>query len=186
MIYEKIDGWFNYELFYNEMLDRFDNATFVEIGVWKGASIAFLAERIKDLKKNIKLYAIDGFDGYGEDSYFSDPDCKNNRLYETYLNNIKPLKKYITTIVGYSHDVYDQFSDESIDFLFLDGDHRYDGVMNDLILWYPKVKRGGVIGGHDYGQTHGECRVKDAVDDYFYDTPVTVYDKSYALWYYNK
>lgn len=43
-----------------------------------------------------------------------------------------------------------QIKDGSLDFVFIDGDHSYDGCKNDIRLWKSKVKPGGWIGGHDY------------------------------------
>jgi len=40
--------------------------------------------------------------------------------------------------------------DVSLDFVYIDGDHRFDAIMLDLILWTPKVRPGGIIAGHDF------------------------------------
>ncbi|CAD7943110.1 unnamed protein product [Amoebophrya sp. A25] len=50
-----------------------------------------------------------------------------------------------------SRDAVDQFEDESVDLVFIDADHRYDSTLEDIRLWYPKVRKGGVVGGHDFG-----------------------------------
>lgn len=51
------------------------------------------------------------------------------------------------------------FKNGELDFCYIDGNHRYDFVLEDLDLWYPKVKSGGVIGGHDFETNHegGAC-----------------------------
>lgn len=41
--------------------------------------------------------------------------------------------------------------DESLDFVYIDGDHSFNHAMMDILLWWPKVKKGGVLSGHDYG-----------------------------------
>ena len=56
--------------------------------------------------------------------------------------------------------------DDSLDFVYLDGDHRYDGVMLDIILWQRKVRSGGVIAGHDYGVRTSRMQVTEAVRHY--------------------
>lgn len=64
-----------------------------------------------------------------------------------------------------------RFDDESLDLVFLDADHTYEGVTEDLRAWWPKVRRGGWLGGHDYGGwalVHGRRRyfgVERAVDE---------------------
>ena len=40
--------------------------------------------------------------------------------------------------------------DESFDMVYIDGDHCYQAVYDDLCAWFPKVKAGGVISGHDW------------------------------------
>jgi len=57
------------------------------------------------------------------------------------------------------------YTDNSIDFIYIDASHDYENVKNDLIHWYPKVKIGGVIAGHDYYREE----VKRAVDEFFKD-----------------
>jgi hypothetical protein len=42
------------------------------------------------------------------------------------------------------------FGNQSLDFVFIDGDHSYAGVVEDILAWLPKVKIGGWIGGHDW------------------------------------
>lgn len=149
MIYETIQGWFNYAGFYDLMINRFDNAVFVEIGAWKGKSTTYMAERLKEVQKNITFFTIDTFLGSPESVYHSkDIDIINGTLYETYLKNIDPVKDFIHTIKGDSKYAYSMFEDKSIDFLFIDGSHAYESVKKDIELWLPKVK--GVISGHDY------------------------------------
>ena len=58
------------------------------------------------------------------------------------------------------------YINNSFDFVFIDADHSYKGAVLDIRHWYPKVKVGGWIGGHDYGHPRiGE--VKKAVDEVF-------------------
>jgi predicted O-methyltransferase YrrM len=42
------------------------------------------------------------------------------------------------------------YEDESLDFVFIDADHTKEGFSDDMDCWFPKVKQGGVIAGHDY------------------------------------
>jgi len=49
-----------------------------------------------------------------------------------------------------SFDAANKFSDGSIDFIFFDAGHRFSGFALDLINWWPKIRVGGVIAGHDY------------------------------------
>jgi predicted O-methyltransferase YrrM len=59
-----------------------------------------------------------------------------------------------------------KYQDESIDLVFIDGDHSYDGCLRDIKAWLPKVKKGGWICGHDYNHPK-QGNVKKAVDEMF-------------------
>jgi predicted O-methyltransferase YrrM len=52
--------------------------------------------------------------------------------------------------LGDSAKVAATFPDESFDFVYLDDDHDYAGISRSIEAWYPKVKWGGILGGHDY------------------------------------
>lgn len=68
--------------------------------------------------------------------------------------------------------------DDSLVFVYLDADHSYEGVAADLAAWWPKLKRGGLMAGHDYldgvhgGVTYG---VERAVDDFAAEQEVGVH-----------
>lgn len=73
---------------------------------------------------------------------------------------------------GWSTDIATYIPDGSLDMVFLDADHSYEGVRDDIAAWMPKVKPGGWIGGHDYGNdepAYDFSGVKRAVDEAFAD-----------------
>jgi hypothetical protein len=49
-----------------------------------------------------------------------------------------------------SIEAAETYLDNSLDFVFIDAAHDYDSVKQDIISWLPKVKKGGIISGHDY------------------------------------
>ena len=66
----------------------------------------------------------------------------------------KNLKNYldnITFVKDYSYNCVDLFSDNTFDFIYDDGNHDYECVKQDIELYYPKVRNGGLLGGHDFG-----------------------------------
>jgi cephalosporin hydroxylase len=69
-----------------------------------------------------------------------------------------------TTSEIYSKEV----EDNSLDVVYIDGDHKYPSVINDLDLWYPKIKNGGFLCGHDYSKrpNHRHSGVTKAVDEF--------------------
>ena len=60
-----------------------------------------------------------------------------------------------------SMEAVDQYKDESLDFVFIDGNHSYEFVFNDIKYWLPKVKIGAVLAGHDYSSESVSKAVSD-------------------------
>jgi predicted O-methyltransferase YrrM len=69
-----------------------------------------------------------------------------------HANAIKRLTPYPnkTFIRQFSVEAAKGFDDGSLDFVYIDGAHDFSNVVNDLAAWTPKVKKGGLICGHDY------------------------------------
>lgn len=162
MYYSKIKGHFNFEKIYDMMIfNASDNDTFVEIGCWFGKSTCYMAEKIKENKKNIKFFTIDTFKGnIGEES-------STGGFLNAFENNMKNagIEDFVTWYELKSNVAVEKFEDNSLQFLFIDGDHSYKGIKKDIELWLPKIKAGGYIGGHDW-------QVKDirkAVNEFFDD-----------------
>lgn len=157
--YDKLEGqqWFNYTKLYKDMVEKCeDNSHFVEIGSWKGRSTCFMGVEICNSEKNIIFDCVDTFDG---GSLLSIPkDCPDydhvfdteDGLYNLFLENINPVKEYINVNRMTSEQASYLFENDSLDFVFIDAEHNYESVMHDMLHWYPKVKVGGYIGGHDY------------------------------------
>lgn len=129
------------------------NAVIVEIGSYVGASTCFLAAGVRS--RSGKVYAVDTWTNRAMDEEPRD-------TYEDFLRNIAPLKDWIAPLRGLSTEIAPQFHEE-IDLLFIDGDHSYAGVQEDLEAWLPKVKEGGIVVFHDYNWAEG---VRRAVREY--------------------
>jgi len=155
-IWEGIDGWFNFHNFYTNMVGRFNDATFVEIGCWEGKSTTFMADKIKNSGRNIKFYAVDIWENYDQ------KEMKWKANFESFLKNIEPLKDYINVIKSDSVEAAKRFEDNSVDFIFIDGNHQYEYVKADIQAWLPKLKTGGVIAGHDHDWEDVKRAVKEA------------------------
>lgn len=147
--FENIHGWFNYGGLYSEMVNKFPSGSqFVEIGSWLGRSACYLGVEIINSGKYIKLDCVDTWLGAPE--LLEEDVIKNGTLYSDFIRNIEPLKDIITPIRLTSTQASHLYEDESLDFVFIDADHTKEGFCADLNCWYPKVKMGGVIAGHDY------------------------------------
>lgn len=144
--YKEIQNWFNYERVFDLAINKAeDGAKFVEIGVWKGGSTAYMGVEILKSGKKIEYDAIDTFEGSKEHGVVVG-------LYEEAMQNLKPILdlNIVNLIKGHSQDVVSKYADESLDFCFIDGSHEYEDVKKDILAYLPKVKKGGILAGHDY------------------------------------
>jgi predicted O-methyltransferase YrrM len=146
------------------MVEKFPSGSkFVEVGSWKGKSSSYLAVEIINSKKDIKLDCVDTWKGSAE--HTDDLYVKSNSLYELFIENISSLSSVINPIRMDSVSASKTYEDNSIDFVFIDANHQYDYVKNDIQSWFPKLKVGGVMAGHDYNT--GWADVDKAVDGFF-------------------
>ena len=68
----------------------------------------------------------------------------------------------------------------NMDFIYVDGGHDYDCVKKDIELYYPKVKKGGVFGGHDFDANHIDiCR---AAFEFVQKNNLKLYGKNSDWW----
>lgn len=113
-----------------------------EIGVYKGE----FSKRF--CKAGLKLYAIDPWQVYPG---FKSPQGQEslNSLYERAKKTLSPFPN-CTIVRKTSMDAANDFEDESLDFVYIDGNHNLRYVVEDICEWSKKVKTGGVISGHDY------------------------------------
>ena len=82
-----------------------------------------------------------------------------------------------------SADAVKFIKDGCLDLVFIDADHSYEHCLEDLELWFPKVKVGGIICGHDY-QNPIHQGVERAVKKFFGEKPIITYgDDSYMFAY---
>jgi len=163
------EDWFNYQELYKSVVTKFIEGNFVEIGSWKGRSAAYMAVEIFNSKKNINFYCVDTWKGSLE---HEEMDCiKSDSLYEEFLNNIQPVSDIIKPIRKSSIEAANDFEDNFFDFIFIDAAHDYESVKQDLLAWYPKLKKGGIFAGHDYDPFWG---VYNAVNEWSsqFDKPI--------------
>lgn len=173
--YKDVPGWAAFGGLYLEMVkkaSKTEPSLFVEIGSWLGRSAALMGVEIINSGKPIKLHCIDPwFDG--------GPDLRDTKYvaelngqspYDLFMLHTIPLKEIITTHRMMSVEAAPAFSDHSIDFIMIDGDHSYEAVKADIAAWLPKMKHKGIISGDDYMWPG----VKQAVEEAFPGCPYQI------------
>jgi hypothetical protein len=115
-----------------------------EIGVRKGQFTEYFC------KAGLKMYAIDPWLAY-EDYDFPDRNFQKFQDLQFGLTQALLAPYDVTFIRKKSMDALVDVPDDSLDFVYIDGHHGLKYVVEDLWEWTKKVKRGGIISGHDYG-----------------------------------
>lgn len=128
--------------------------TCIEIGVFGGSSIYPTASALKFLNQGI-VYAIDSWntadclEGYVSDdpNYLWWNHINLENVYLDFINMLDrwELKPYCMVMRTIGLKALDQFVDESVDILHLDGNHTEDAALRDAQAYLPKVKKGGYI-----------------------------------------
>jgi len=140
--------------------------------------------------RNLKLYAIDAWASYGWYTTTSYDQTRMEAKYQEALQNLAPYNCEV--IRGWSHEVVNQFEDDSLDFVFIDANGDFRWKYQDIELWHSKVRPGGIVSGHDYFNSRipKRCRGKDAVDLWTRHQGIAVWfvlvGSRYPSWYYVK
>lgn len=135
------------------------NAKVVEVGVFYGRGLVYLAQN-----SDFEVYGVDCFYA-AETAHHPIEVPDDNEFYKGCLRNLFGcgVQRKVTLIALPSNRAADIFEDGSLDCVFIDGNHSYEGVAQDIALWRPKVKAGGFLSGDDYIQPWGG--VVDAVNE---------------------
>lgn len=147
-----------------------DNPVGVEVGVFAGQLSMILLQ-----KPDLKLYMVDSWAISEPDSDYAKSGDFHSSLTQAQQDEYCEYTKSITSQFGERANVIRKTSikaakdipDHSLDFVFIDADHSYNGCKADIQAWLPKVKKGGLLSGHDYENTSYPCfGVEKAVDEF--------------------
>lgn len=113
----------------------------IEVGVYRGD----YSQEFRDLWKGNTLHLVDPW---------CTPKCRGDLWgteedYEITKERFKNDNS-IYLVREYSEVASFKYSNGSVDFVYLDADHTYEAVYNDLVLWWPKLHQGGIMAGHDW------------------------------------
>lgn len=109
----------------------------VEVGAYEGASIAYLGVELINRGVTARIDGVDWF--------------PPERSVERIRAQLSPIESVLGTLhAGTTWEVASKYADGSLDFVFIDADHVYECIRKDIDAWLPKVRRGGIIAGHDF------------------------------------
>lgn len=135
-----------------------------KVGAEVGVAQGYYSEVLCQENSDLKLYCIDYWEYYKEYIDYRKKSTFNN-LYEEAVTRLKPYDCIL--IKKRSMDAVKDFKDESLDFVYIDAHHGYEYIKEDIEEWSKKVKKKGIVSGHDYYKMpSGNVGVIKAVDEY--------------------
>jgi hypothetical protein len=144
-----------------------------EIGVERGLN----SEQMLQRNPTMRLHCIDPWHAYPG---YKEPSVTRN-LKIKYEDTVRRLSKYdVVYHKTFSKHAARAFQPNSLDFVYIDGNHDLPWVMDDIIMWHERVRPGGIVAGHDYirsvpGRRPTELYVVEAVNWFTTLKPILVW-----------
>lgn len=150
-----IDGFFSEEegRWYARFARSLRGGTFVEVGSWKGRSTSFVGPVCRD--HGTRLVCVDHWQGSRDglaDRYAR--ELAEGDVEATFRANMEALGIPVEVIKAPSVVAARRFEPGSVDRVFLDASHDGPSVTADLVAWSERLRRGGILAGHDYDVKH--------------------------------
>jgi predicted O-methyltransferase YrrM len=118
----------------------------VEVGTFTGGTAECMLEHMDD---DARLITIDPYIDLPKVNFI---DFVRREVITVAASRLEKFGDRVTQIIGDSKTIAPLFADGTVDMVFIDGDHRYEGVKADILGWMPKLKKDGVMSGHDFDQ----------------------------------
>jgi cephalosporin hydroxylase len=148
--YESVPGFFHFLEGYRRILSVLPTdrpSSFVEVGSFCGKSLCYFGVEAINRGIPVSLHAVDNFVGWEQV-----PSGEDLRV--GFIHHTRPLRKALDGRFQLwampSLEAAEHFAEHSIDAVWIDGDHSYEGCTADIRAWFPKLKTGGFMGGDDF------------------------------------
>jgi predicted O-methyltransferase YrrM len=146
-----------------------------EIGVCLAASTEHFMKNVPNIEK---YFAIDNYPAY-TDWNGADFNEERQSLMKKYAFDVlQPYKDKIQFVYEDSTKFAQSIDDESLDFIFIDGDHSYEGFLKDLENYFAKIKVGGIISGDDISLVS----IRNGLKEFFKEKNIEVRTNN-KMWY---
>lgn len=131
-------------------LEKLDCRYGVEIGVRTGSNLKNLANNPKF--KEGMLFGVDCWSEIPDKPEINDVGFSQHDLDMQFLECVTEFSTtpFVKIVRNFSYEASLDFPDEYFDFIYIDAAHDYESMVEDLTAWWPKLKTGGILSGHDY------------------------------------
>jgi len=138
-----------------------DNLTGIEVGVCRGENLKAILDNCPNIRK---IFGVDPYTAYSDKLTIT-----QEKVDEWYEKAKEILQSYMLDdsaelIIRPSLEAVQMFGHESIDFVYIDGNHLYSMALADMRAWWPRIKKGGLLSGHDFREK--DVDVRRAVADF--------------------
>jgi len=142
--YRLADNWFHH-LAVKEFSEK--PIKYLEIGAFYGANLLSVAKTYGAHPESI-LHCIDPWVDYDE---YPEYKGQQDLIFNKFLKNVENIKDKLTIHRGFSNEKVLELEDNSFDIIYIDGNHEPEYVLEDAVLCFRKLKRGGFLIFDDYG-----------------------------------
>ena len=120
----------------------------VEIGVWRGDYSRSIVQTLQPKE----FYGVDPYRLYPGMVSAPGPEYRDQASLDSLHSQVEEkFDKWGAVLLRGTSEVASlMFDDNTVDFVYIDGDHTYDGVVSDINHWWPKVRAGGILSGDDH------------------------------------
>jgi len=139
----------------------------IEIGVCRAENIFYILENCNNVNL---IEGIDPYSSFKDWNGFIFTEDIMNEFYKITLKNIEEYKEKVILHKKSSREAFSLLKDDFYDYIFIDGEHTYEALSEDLKNYYSKIKTGGLVSGHDYGLPG----IKQAIENFLYTNKLNI------------
>lgn len=137
-------------------MEKYDVQRLCEVGVFAGRNFFRLVEHGPEVAVAVDHWLEDGNFAHNDSGL---DQAGLNELYMRFMQKAAD-KPFIKVYRESSLEAVVHFPNDYFDFIYIDGDHTYEGCLQDVTSWYPKLRPGGFMVGDDYTRTHDHPEAK--------------------------
>lgn len=161
---------------------KYDCQIICEIGVREGNNFQRMIEHNPKVAIAVDIWKDDGIMARNDLAY---PQNRLDQQYEDFKSSLAN-KPFVQICREYSFEAVKRFYDNYFDFIYIDADHTYEGCLQDIKDWYPKVKKGKFLLGDDYRRHKTRTGVRfgviDAVNRFTHDNNLSFFVFPTSKW----